>query len=105
MWLHKVAFFCSNKEYIIGRRIWDARRSHYCAIKGMWGEVRKIEPGLCASQKHRASGAKLYRLRNLESSSYEEVDTTINSVKPHESNTQKLLVVVGAFYPCMYSIS
>lgn len=26
-------FFCSDREYIIGRRIWEAGRSYYCVTK------------------------------------------------------------------------
>ncbi|GAA0184383.1 hypothetical protein LIER_31671 [Lithospermum erythrorhizon] len=120
-WVRKFPFFCSDREYIIGRRIWDAERSYYCVTKGvpcssvprqnkprrvdlyysswcirqveskrdgqltacevmlvhyedmgipweiaklgvkqgMWGAVKKIEPGLRAYQKDRVSGAPL----------------------------------------------
>ncbi|KAI3867229.1 hypothetical protein MKW98_001663 [Papaver atlanticum] len=117
-WTRKFPFFCSDREYIIGRRIWEAGRSYYCVTKGvpcssvprrnkprrvdlyyssyciravesnkgdgqlsacevllfhhedmgipreiakfgigkgMWGAVKKIEPGLRAYQKSRAS--------------------------------------------------
>lgn len=117
-WARKFPFFCSDREYIIGRRIWEAGRSYYCVTKGvpcssvprrikprrvdlyyssyciravesnkgdgqlsacevllfhhedmgipreiakfgigkgMWGAVKKIEPGLRAYQKARAS--------------------------------------------------
>ncbi|GAA0143797.1 hypothetical protein LIER_04398 [Lithospermum erythrorhizon] len=173
-WVRKFPFFCSDREYIIGRRIWDAGRSYYCVTKGlpcstvprqkkprrvdlyysswliraveskkdsqkpacevllfhyedmgipweiaklgvrqgMWGAVKKIEPGLRAYQKHRASGASLSpcasmaqinakvckdRLRSLENASNEEVDTTINSTeKPLGRNISKFLVAGGA---------
>ncbi|KAG9146985.1 hypothetical protein Leryth_005240 [Lithospermum erythrorhizon] len=173
-WVRKFPFFCSDREYVIGRRIWDVGRSYYCVTKGvpcssvtrqkkpkrvdlyysswviraveskkdgqptacevllfhyedmgipweiaklgvrqgMWGAVKKIEPGLRAYQKHRASGASLSpcasmaqintkvcadRLRSLESSSNEEVDSTINSTeKPLGRNIPKFLVVGGA---------
>ncbi|KAF2570329.1 hypothetical protein F2Q70_00002376 [Brassica cretica] len=115
-------FFCSDREYIIGRRIWDAGRVFYCVTKGvqypsvprqskprrvdlyysswciraveskrgngemtscevllfhhedmgipweiaklgvrqgMWGAVKKIEPGLRAYQRAKAAGAGL----------------------------------------------
>ncbi|KAI3833754.1 hypothetical protein MKW92_017145 [Papaver armeniacum] len=117
-WTRKFPFFCSDREYIIARRIWEAGRSYYCVTKGvpcssvprrskprrvdlyyssyciravesnkgdgqltacevllfhhedmgipreiakfgigkgMWGAVKKIEPGLRAYQKSRAS--------------------------------------------------
>ncbi|KAL3613747.1 hypothetical protein CASFOL_041821 [Castilleja foliolosa] len=122
-WVRKFPFFCSDREYIIGRRIWESNRTYYCITKGvpcssvprrskprrvdlyysswciraaeskrdgqltacevilfhhedmgipweiaklgirqgMWGAVRKIEPGLRAYQKHRASGHQLSR--------------------------------------------
>ncbi|KAH7521016.1 hypothetical protein JRO89_XSUnG0131300 [Xanthoceras sorbifolium] len=28
-------FFCSDREYIIGRRIWESGRSYYCVTKGV----------------------------------------------------------------------
>ncbi|XLU35061.1 hypothetical protein S245_071127, partial [Arachis hypogaea] len=28
-------FFCSDREYIIGRRIWDAGQAYYCVTKGV----------------------------------------------------------------------
>ncbi|KAI3907424.1 hypothetical protein MKX01_036341 [Papaver californicum] len=119
-WIRKFPFFRSDREYIIGRRIWEAGRSYYCvgvpcssvpkrnkprrvdlyysswcirAVesnkgdgqlsacevllfhhedmgipreiakfgigKGMWGAVKKIEPGLRAYQKSRASTSSL----------------------------------------------
>ncbi|XP_041016122.1 uncharacterized protein LOC121258644 [Juglans microcarpa x Juglans regia] len=123
-WIRKFPFFCKDREYIIGRRIWESGRSYYCVTKGvscpsvprcdkprrvdlyysswciravkskrgdgqltacevllfhhedmgipweiaklrvrkgMWGTVKKIEPGLRAYQKARASGAPLSR--------------------------------------------
>ncbi|XP_075486899.1 uncharacterized protein LOC142526411 [Primulina tabacum] len=118
-WVRKFPFFCSDREYIIGRRIWESGRTYYCITKGlpyssvprqskprrvdlyysswcirtaeskrdgrltacevllfhhedmgipweiaklgvrqgMWGAVKKIDPGLRAYQKHRTSGA------------------------------------------------
>ncbi|MBA0744457.1 hypothetical protein Gogos_007077 [Gossypium gossypioides] len=121
-WIRKFPFFCSDREYIIGRRIWEVDGSYYCVTKGvtcasvprrnkprrvdlyysswyiravesrrgngqltacevllfhhedmgipweiaklgvrqgMWGTVKKIEPGLCAYQKERESLASL----------------------------------------------
>ncbi|PKI75020.1 hypothetical protein CRG98_004588 [Punica granatum] len=117
-WVRKFPFFCSDREYIIGRRIWESGRAYYCVTKGvpcstvprrnkprrvdlyysswciraveskrgdgqltscevllfhhedmgipweiaklgvrqgMWGAVKKIEPGLRSYQKERAS--------------------------------------------------
>lgn len=34
-WVRKFPFFCSDREYIIGRRIWDAGRVFYCITKGV----------------------------------------------------------------------
>ncbi|CAI9118281.1 OLC1v1019825C1 [Oldenlandia corymbosa var. corymbosa] len=34
-WIKKFPFFCSDREYIIGRRIWEAGRSYYCVTKGV----------------------------------------------------------------------
>ncbi|KAG5558925.1 hypothetical protein RHGRI_008761 [Rhododendron griersonianum] len=34
-WIRKFPFFCSDREYIIGRRIWDSGRSYYCVTKGV----------------------------------------------------------------------
>ncbi|XP_039169236.1 uncharacterized protein LOC120293606 [Eucalyptus grandis] len=32
-WVRKFPFFCSDREYIIGRRIWESGRSYYCVTK------------------------------------------------------------------------
>ncbi|GMP35378.1 hypothetical protein CsSME_00007836 [Camellia sinensis var. sinensis] len=32
-WERKFPFFCSNREYIIGRRIWESKQSYYCVTK------------------------------------------------------------------------
>ncbi|KAK9724908.1 hypothetical protein RND81_05G107500 [Saponaria officinalis] len=120
-WIRKFPFFCSDREYIIGRRIWESGRTFYCVTKGipnsvprkdkprrvdlyysswcirpveskrgtgqmtacevllfhhedmgipwelaklgvrqgMWGAVKKIDPGLRAYQKTRAAGGPL----------------------------------------------
>ncbi|KAF2299510.1 hypothetical protein GH714_032312 [Hevea brasiliensis] len=123
-WIRKFPLFCSDREYIIGRRIWESGGSYYCVTKGvpcssvprrakprrvdlyysswciravesrmgdgrliacevlllhheemgipweiaklgvrhgMWGTVKKFEPGLRAYQKARASGVPLSR--------------------------------------------
>ncbi|XP_007039199.2 PREDICTED: uncharacterized protein LOC18605857 [Theobroma cacao] len=136
-WIRKFPFFCSDREYIIGRRIWELDGSYYCVTKGvswpsiprqkkprrvdlyysswyiraveserghgqrnacevllfhhedmgipweivklgvrqgMWGTVKKIEPGLRAYQKERASVAPLSR-----SASMAQINTKINT--------------------------
>ncbi|KAL2898480.1 StAR-related lipid transfer protein 7 mitochondrial [Bienertia sinuspersici] len=34
-WVKKFPFFCSDREYIIGRRIWEAGKAYYCITKGV----------------------------------------------------------------------
>ncbi|GER25736.1 polyketide cyclase/dehydrase and lipid transportsuperfamily protein [Striga asiatica] len=34
-WVRKFPFFCSDREYIIGRRIWESGRRYYCVTKGV----------------------------------------------------------------------
>ncbi|CAM8971767.1 unnamed protein product [Rhodiola kirilowii] len=34
-WIRKFPFFCSDREYIIARRIWDAGSAYYCVTKGI----------------------------------------------------------------------
>ncbi|XP_060203990.1 uncharacterized protein LOC132632165 [Lycium barbarum] len=34
-WVRKFPFFCSDREYIFGRRIWESGRSYYCVTKGV----------------------------------------------------------------------
>ncbi|KAJ6724170.1 PROTEIN CP5 putative-RELATED [Salix viminalis] len=34
-WVRKFPFFCSDREYIIGRRIWESGRLYYCVTKGV----------------------------------------------------------------------
>ncbi|XP_023754945.1 uncharacterized protein LOC111903398 [Lactuca sativa] len=34
-WIRKFPFFCSDREYTIGRRIWELERSYYCVTKGV----------------------------------------------------------------------
>ncbi|KAK0592633.1 hypothetical protein LWI29_022552 [Acer saccharum] len=174
-WIRKFPFFCSDRDYIIGRRIWESGRSYYCVTKGvpsnsvprrdkprrvdlyysswciraaksrggngqlsacevllfhhedmgipneiaklgirqgMWGAVKKIEPGLRAYQKERASGAPLSRpafmaqintkinpdyLRALEGAEdLPENEVAATSDKPQDNNIPKLLVLGGA---------
>ncbi|KAG8370341.1 hypothetical protein BUALT_Bualt14G0106700 [Buddleja alternifolia] len=32
-WIKKFLFFCSDREYVIGRRIWEAGKTYYCLSK------------------------------------------------------------------------
>nr|GLL27463.1 uncharacterized protein LOC109179992 [Ipomoea trifida] len=34
-WVRKFPFFCSDREYIIGRRIWKSGQAYYCVTKGV----------------------------------------------------------------------
>ncbi|KAJ6822643.1 uncharacterized protein M6B38_386465 [Iris pallida] len=34
-WVRKFPFFCSDREYIIGRRIWEVDGTYYCVTKGV----------------------------------------------------------------------
>ncbi|CAH9141321.1 unnamed protein product [Cuscuta epithymum] len=34
-WVRKFPFFCSDREYIIGRRIWKSGNTYYCVTKGV----------------------------------------------------------------------
>ncbi|XP_028756001.1 uncharacterized protein LOC114731634 [Neltuma alba] len=177
-WVRKFPFFCSDREYVIGRRIWESGQSYYCVTKGvpypsvprrnkpkrvdlyysswciraveskktgemtacevllfhhedmgipweiaklgvrqgMWGAVKKIDPGLRTYQKERASGAPLSPsacmanintkvsadyLRYLESTSSSnnnmlEIENQDSSSKPVGKTIPKLLVVGGA---------
>ncbi|GMH09608.1 hypothetical protein Nepgr_011449 [Nepenthes gracilis] len=173
-WVRKFPFFCSDREYVIGRRIWECGRSYYCVTKGvpcsslprrnkprrvdlyysswciravesrkgdgqltacevllfhhedmgipweiaklgirqgMWGAVKKIDPGLRAYQKERASGAPLSHcafmaqintrvgadyLRSLESDDNELLVKDDSSGKRSGINIPKVLIVGGA---------
>ncbi|KFK33976.1 hypothetical protein AALP_AA5G086000 [Arabis alpina] len=169
-WVRKFPFFCSDREYVIGRRIWDAGRVFYCITKGvqypslprqskprrvdlyysswciraveskrgdgqmtscevllfhhedmgipweiaklgvrqgMWGAVKKIEPGLRAYQRARAAGAGLSPSATLAQINTKvsveefmnERDLTADEVsgeKPTGKNIPKILVVGGA---------
>ncbi|KAI4303590.1 hypothetical protein MLD38_039199 [Melastoma candidum] len=175
-WVRKFPFFCSDREYIIGRRIWESGRSYYCITKGvpcssvprrdkprrvdlfysswciravessrgdgqltacevllfhhedmgipreiaklgvrqgMWGAVKKMEPGLSRYRKERASGSPLSRcafmaqintkvstdyLRSLENNapSISEIKEQDLPEKQLGRNIPKLLVIGGA---------
>ncbi|KAL8150327.1 hypothetical protein V2J09_020135 [Rumex salicifolius] len=135
-WVRKFPFFCSDREYVIGRRIWESNRSYYCVTKGvpnssvprrskprrvdvyysswcirpaeslrdgqmtatevilfhhedmgipweiaklgvrqgMWGAVKKIDPGLRAYHKERLSGASLSQCATLA-----QINTTVGT--------------------------
>ncbi|KAF5752364.1 Polyketide cyclase/dehydrase and lipid transport superfamily protein isoform 2 [Tripterygium wilfordii] len=34
-WIKRFPFFCSDREYIISRRIWEAGKTYYCVTKGV----------------------------------------------------------------------
>ncbi|KAJ8764587.1 hypothetical protein K2173_006459 [Erythroxylum novogranatense] len=34
-WIKKFPFFCSDREYIIGRKIWEVGKTYYCVTKGV----------------------------------------------------------------------
>ncbi|KAG9452572.1 hypothetical protein H6P81_005476 [Aristolochia fimbriata] len=34
-WIKKFPFFCSDREYIFGRRIWESSKTYYCVTKGI----------------------------------------------------------------------
>nr|DAD19772.1 TPA_asm: hypothetical protein HUJ06_021235 [Nelumbo nucifera] len=34
-WVKKFPFFCSDREYIIGRQIWESGKTYYCVTKGV----------------------------------------------------------------------
>ncbi|XP_062026218.1 uncharacterized protein LOC133742548 [Rosa rugosa] len=175
-WVRKFPFFCSDRDYTIGRRIWESGRSYYCVTKGvpssavprrdkprrvdlyysswciraveskrgdgqltscevllfhhedmgipweiaklgvrqgMWGAVKKIEPGLRLYQKERAAKVPLSRcakmaqintkvsadyLRSVENSTKDsmEVENSDPAEKPARRNIPKALVVGGA---------
>ncbi|XP_044486285.1 uncharacterized protein LOC123211549 [Mangifera indica] len=175
-WVRKFPFFCSDREYVIGRRIWESGRAYYCVTKGvpfpsvprrnkpkrvdlfysswcirpvesrrgdsqlsacevllfhhedmgipweiaklgirqgMWGAVKKIDPGLRAYLKERASAASLSHcafmaqintkvsadyLRSLDSFSNDSSENEMldSSNEPVGGNMPKLLVVAGA---------
>ncbi|CAL0316653.1 unnamed protein product [Lupinus luteus] len=175
-WVRKFPFFCSDREYVIGRRIWNSGQAYYCVTKGvpcsslprhrkpkrvdlyysswciravksrkdshltacevllfhhedmgipweiakhgvrqgMWGAVKKFDPGLRTYEKERTSGVPLSRcalaanintkvtedyIRSLEDTTSNTLETENpgdSSVKPIVKNIPKLLVVGGA---------
>lgn len=175
-WIRKFPFFCSDREYTIGRRIWEVDGAYYCVTKGvpcrslprqnkprrvdlyysswciravepmrggaektacevllfhhedmgipweiaklgvrqgMWGCVKKIEPGLRAYQAARNSGEPLSRFaamaavntkitsKNLRPSLMNSNDTSEGIVEAEKerswrSNMPKFLIVSGA---------
>lgn len=34
-WIKKFPFFCSDREYIFGRRIWESGKAYFCVTKGV----------------------------------------------------------------------
>ncbi|XP_074281591.1 uncharacterized protein LOC141606387 [Silene latifolia] len=161
-WIRKFPFFCSDREYIVGRRIWDSERTFYCVTKGipntvprkdkprrvdlyysswcirpveskrgtgqvtaceillfhhedmgipwelaklgvrqgMWGAVKKIDPGLRAYQKVRAAGGPLSAQATMAHittkvtpqylrSVLSEDDDVVTEVAPPEKKQQK----------------
>lgn len=34
-WVRKYPFFCKDREYILGRRIWESNNTYYCITKGV----------------------------------------------------------------------
>ncbi|VAI42847.1 unnamed protein product [Triticum turgidum subsp. durum] len=172
-WVRKFPFFCSDREYIIGRRIWKLGSAYYCVTKGvpcssiprrskprrvdlyysswciravesrrgnggstaceillfhhedmgipyelakigirqgMWGCVKRIEPGLRAYQKARAAGeppspsALMARIntkvgdnfvRGMESNS-DQSDIMEAEEKPVKNRMARFLVLGGA---------
>lgn len=34
-WVRKFPFFCSDREYVIGRRIWESGKTYFCVTKGV----------------------------------------------------------------------
>ncbi|KAF1880327.1 hypothetical protein Lal_00048964 [Lupinus albus] len=177
-WVRKFPFFCSDREYVIGRRIWNSGQAYYCVTKGvpcsslprhrkpkrvdlyysswciravksrkdeqktacevllfhhedmgipweiakhgvrqgMWGAVKKFDPGLRTYEKERTRGAPLSRcaiaanintkvtedyIRCVENTSSSnmlesEIKQGDSFVKPIGRNIPKLVVVGGA---------
>lgn len=62
-WIKKFPFFCSDREYIIGRRIWDDGKAFYCITKGV------PYPSLAEREKPRRVGLYFssWRIRAVES--------------------------------------
>ncbi|XP_006648262.3 uncharacterized protein LOC102714348 [Oryza brachyantha] len=172
-WVRKFPFFCSDREYIIARRIWKLGGAYYCVTKGvpcasiprrnkprrvdvyysswciravesrrgnggftacevllfhhedmgipyeiakigirqgMWGCVKRIEPGLRAYQKAKAAGEPLSKsalmahintkvgdnfVRGLESND-DQPDIVEAEEKPAKNHVARFLVLGGA---------
>ncbi|KAK4758579.1 hypothetical protein SAY87_019880 [Trapa incisa] len=151
-WVRKFPFFCSDREYIIGRRIWESGQAYYCVTKGvtcstvprlskprrvdlyysswciraaeskrdgqltacevilfhhedmgipweiaklgvrqgMWGAVKKIEPGLRSYQKARASGeAPISRCAFMAQINTKVSEDYLNSLDSSSSSSKK----------------
>lgn len=45
-WIKKFPFFCSDREYIIGRRIWESGKTYYCVTKSVPypALLRRVKP-------------------------------------------------------------
>ncbi|KAJ6851446.1 uncharacterized protein M6B38_259055 [Iris pallida] len=175
-WVRKFPFFCSDREYIIGRRIWEVDGTYYCVTKGvprpsvprqnkprrvdlyysswciravesrsgdgktacevllfhhedmgipweiaklgvrqgMWGCVKKIEPGLRAYQAARANkepasryaimagintkvdSSSLKSMEETSTNSPKEIVAVVEKPKPWGGNIPKFLVIGGA---------
>ncbi|GJN18872.1 hypothetical protein PR202_gb06082 [Eleusine coracana subsp. coracana] len=110
-WVRKFPFFCSDREYIIARRIWKLGGAYYCVTKdmgipyeiaklgirqGMWGCVKRIEPGLRAYQKVRAAGEPL-----SPSAMMAQINTKVgdNFVRSLESNSGETEIMEGEEKP------
>ncbi|KAE8658590.1 putative beta-1,3-galactosyltransferase 6 [Hibiscus syriacus] len=121
-WVRKFPFFCSDREYLIGRRIWASGRTYYCVTKGVpypsvprknkprrvdlyfssW-RIRAGDDQLSACEvllfRHENMEVTADYLRSLEShdNSSSELETHNSSEKPFgKNNIPKLLVVGGA---------
>ncbi|KAJ0968633.1 hypothetical protein J5N97_025550 [Dioscorea zingiberensis] len=51
-WIRKFPFFCSDREYIIGRRIWKFGNTYYCVTKGI--------PSLSVPRRNKPRRVDLY---------------------------------------------
>ncbi|XP_058085885.1 uncharacterized protein LOC131233256 isoform X2 [Magnolia sinica] len=150
-WIRKFPFFCSDREYTIGRRIWQSGKTYYCVTKGvphslvprrnkprrvdlyysswcirpvesrrgdgqltacevllfhhedmgipgeiaklgvrqgMWGAVKKVEPGLRAFQTARKSGILPSRCTLMTQISTKINDTYLKSLETTEDSSE-----------------
>ncbi|KAG2632141.1 uncharacterized protein LOC120659551 isoform X2 [Panicum virgatum] len=62
-WIKKFPFFCSDREYIFGGRIWESGKTYYCVTKGV--------PYLSLPKKEKPRRVELYfsswRIRSVQS--------------------------------------